>query len=348
MGRTWGRLYLGTRNHRKIKTLRRRHPGSWKAFYVLLEMALETNDDGWIFIEPGQPYPIGELADEVDETPENLQGLLDTMAELGMIQSNGQGVQFLSYSERQFKSDEDAAERKRKSRERAKASKGGDGRAESPTSHSDGHAEVPSSPCDGHSDVTPNGCDGHGEVTNGHGEVTPPENRGQRTETELVTSPSGEVVDGAAAPSADPTPSEPVSEAGKVMVDGGDANGAKPPKKFGPAALVELWNDLGCRPRVSELTDERRKKAALRIRKRGDPDWWGGLFEKVKALNKAWLTFDFLIRSDTNCLKVMEGNYDHDFGNCGHGRAARPGQPGQRTPRGYDQRRDQYVVEVPD
>jgi hypothetical protein len=75
MGRTWGRLYLGTRNHRKIKTLRRRHPGSWKAFYVLLEMAFETNDDGWIFIEHGQPYPIAELADEVDETPETLQAV---------------------------------------------------------------------------------------------------------------------------------------------------------------------------------------------------------------------------------------------------------------------------------
>ena len=69
IGRTWGRLYLGTRNHRKIKTLRRRHPGSWKTFYVLLEMAFETNDDSWIFIESGQPYPIGELADEGAASP---------------------------------------------------------------------------------------------------------------------------------------------------------------------------------------------------------------------------------------------------------------------------------------
>jgi hypothetical protein len=116
MGRTWGRLYLGTRNHRKIKTLRRRHPGSWKTFYVLLEMALETDDDGWIYLEPGQPYPLEELADEVDETPENLQTLLGTMADLGMIQVNGQGIQFLSYSDRQFKSDADGAERVRRHR----------------------------------------------------------------------------------------------------------------------------------------------------------------------------------------------------------------------------------------
>jgi len=107
MGRTWGRLYLGTRNHRKIKTLRRRHPGSWKTFYLLLEMALETDEDGWIYLEPGQPYPLDELADEVDETPENLQSLLSTMADLGMVQVNSQGVQFLSYCERQYKSDAD-------------------------------------------------------------------------------------------------------------------------------------------------------------------------------------------------------------------------------------------------
>jgi hypothetical protein len=86
------------------------------------------------------------------------------------------------------------------------------------------------------------------------------------------------------------------------------------PNKFGPAGLVKLWNEMGLKPKVSELTDERRKKAGLRLRKRGDPEWWRELFEKVRVLNKPWLTFDFLMRSDTNCLKVLEGNYDHDFG----------------------------------
>ncbi len=91
-----------------------------------------------------------------------------------------------------------------------------------------------------------------------------------------------------------------------------------------PTALVELWNELGCRPLVSELTDERRRKAGLRLRKRGDPDWWKQLFEKVKVLNKPWLTFDFLMRNDTNCLKVLEGNYDHDFKANGSGRSGGP------------------------
>ena len=127
-----------------------------------------------------------------------------------------------------------------------------------------------------------------------------------------------------------------------------DPPATSPSAQLKPAGLMKLWNELGCRPTVSELTDDRRKKAGLRLRKQGDPDWWKRLFEKAKALNKAWLTFDFLMKNDTNSLKVLEGNYDRDFDNRGNGRGARPGQSGQRTPRGYDQRRDQYVVEVPD
>jgi hypothetical protein len=133
-----------------------------------------------------------------------------------------------------------------------------------------------------------------------------------------------------------------------VIGEADDPPAASPPSRLKPAGLMKLWNELGCRPTVSELTDDRRKKAGLRLRKQGDPDWWRRLFEKAKALNKAWLTFDFLMKNDTNSLKVLEGNYDRDFDNRGNGRGARPGQSGQRTPRGYDQRRDQYVVEVPD
>jgi hypothetical protein len=149
-----------------------------------------------------------------------------------------------------------------------------------------------------------------------------------------------------AAPSGDAPPTE--AEAAVSVVDEG-GNGASPPKpKFGPATLVELWNGLGCKPTVSELTDERRKKAGLRLRKRGDPDWWRMLFEKARDLNKPFLNFDFLMRSDTNCLKVLEGNYDHDFGSRGDARGARSASPQQRTPRGYDKRKDLYIVEVPD
>jgi len=114
-----------------------------------------------------------------------------------------------------------------------------------------------------------------------------------------------------------------------------------PEEKFKPRDLVKLWNDLGCRPRVSELTDERRKKAALRLRKQGDAEWWARLFGKVKVLSKPWLTFDFVMKNDTNCLKVLEGNYDHDFENQGgDGRGQRPA-PGK-----YSQRQGRQVVDL--
>ena len=70
---------------------------------------MEVDDNGFIYLEPGQPYPLEELADEVDETPESLRSLLQTMEDLGMILVNDHGIQFLSYAERQFKSDSDGA-----------------------------------------------------------------------------------------------------------------------------------------------------------------------------------------------------------------------------------------------
>jgi hypothetical protein len=112
--------------------------------------------------------------------------------------------------------------------------------------------------------------------------------------------------------------------------------------KIKPIDLVNLWNESGCKPTVSELTDERRKKVGVRIRKRGDPAWWEQLFLKAKATNKPWLTFDFLIANDTNAIKLLEGNYDHDFSSRNNGRGqAGPGahqKPNPANPGKYASR----------
>jgi len=138
--------------------------------------------------------------------------------------------------------------------------------------------------------------------------------------------------------------------AGNIPEDDEDQDSSNPGSRFGPSGLMDLWNDLGCRPLVSELTDERRKKACLRLRKRGDPDWWQQLFEKVKVLNKPWLTFDFLMRNDTNCLKVLEGNYDHDFKSNSSGRpgGSRVGaaSTGPARPGKYATRTDREVIDT--
>lgn len=157
MGRTWGRLYAGTRHHRKIRILRQRCPESWWIFYPLLEMAFEADDDGLIYVVPGMPYTHEELALEVGLRDSRLlQETLKVMEDLRLVSQENGFIRFLSYNDRQFKSDADAAERKRLSRERAAQKK-----------------------C--HSDVTTGLCDSHTRVT-------PPE-----TETETETETEAEV-----------------------------------------------------------------------------------------------------------------------------------------------------------
>jgi hypothetical protein len=108
---------------------------------------------------------------------------------------------------------------------------------------------------------------------------------------------------------------------GKLEAKASGGSAAPPPQaQITPAKVFHLWNDLECKPALAELTPERNKRLAVRIRKRGDPAWWEQLFLKAKTANKPWLTFDFLIANDTNAMKVLEGNYDRDFGSAGGGR----------------------------
>ena len=114
MGRTWGRLYSGTRNHPKIRALRRKHPKYWKAIYPLMEMSFEADAEGNIQIAPGEPYSMKDLAEEVDEKVTNLIKLLQDMVSFGLISLQNDIPKFLSYNERQFNSDSDGALRTRK------------------------------------------------------------------------------------------------------------------------------------------------------------------------------------------------------------------------------------------
>jgi len=109
----------------------------------------------------------------------------------------------------------------------------------------------------------------------------------------------------------EPPPAEPSldSQPGEKI-----AQSAKP--KFGPAELVALWNEAGCRPQVQKLTDDRRRKITARVRERADPAWWREFFEKVRGLQergRKWLNIDWVIKNENNLLKVIEGNYDEDF-----------------------------------
>jgi hypothetical protein len=121
MGQPWGRLYTGTRHHRKIRILRQRCPDSWWIFYPLLEMAFETDNDGLIYIDPDIPYSPEELAGEVGARVDVMEDTLSVMADLRLIARDNGFVQFLSYRDRQFKSDTSTdrvkAHREKKKRE---------------------------------------------------------------------------------------------------------------------------------------------------------------------------------------------------------------------------------------
>jgi|GEM_PF-2795051 len=323
MGKTWGRLYAGTRHHRKIRILRKNCPDSWWIFYPLLELAFETDDDGMIYLAPGLPYSTDELAAEVGVfSADLLQATLAEMERLGLIETDQAGfIRLLSYSDRQYESDS-SKERMRKLRQ--KSSK----------QHTDNQGDVTTASQAHNSDAYVTSHDRHGDV-----EVTLPEqSRTEQNRTEVhpsgcvagPASPDGDAsaprgedcqdLDKTGGVVAEPTvaaePETPPAEPSQdLQPEEKIAQSAAKPK-FGPSDLVALWNEVGCRPQVQKLTDDRRRKITARMRNRADPAWWREFFEKVRGLQergRKWLNIDWVIKNENNMLKVIEGNYDDDF-----------------------------------
>jgi len=143
----------------------------------------------------------------------------------------------------------------------------------------------------------------------------PPETKGNEseseTENETKDSPAG---DGAppAAPSQDPKEVfKGIDKTKKALYDFILAY-----KPDFPEPYVALWNEFAgqrSKPRVSKLSDARRKKFNTRIREK-DFDFLGILTRAGKAgdfLSTAkWFTWDWIMESEGNYLKVLEGNYD--------------------------------------
>lgn len=102
----WGRLYGGTYNHRKINLLREQFPSDWRSWYVLIDLAIEVNDDGWIYASPGVPYDPKMLCKIIGIKRANtLQLFLNCLSMLDLIQVNHQGILLLSFAERNYISD---------------------------------------------------------------------------------------------------------------------------------------------------------------------------------------------------------------------------------------------------
>lgn len=106
MTRSWGRLYAGTRNHRKIKILREQFPNHWTSWYVLIELAIECDDDGWIYVAPEVPFSHKQLAKEIGFTRvSTCLDFLNALVTLRLATINDKGILINSFSERNFESD---------------------------------------------------------------------------------------------------------------------------------------------------------------------------------------------------------------------------------------------------
>lgn len=87
-----------------------------------------------------------------------------------------------------------------------------------------------------------------------------------------------------------------------------------------PQALGALWNAVIPDPQVREITGKRLAAARGRLKEHPDSAWWQRVIERVRdtpflrgAGERGWKAdFDWLVRNDTNALRVLEGSYlDH-------------------------------------
>ena len=98
--------------------------------------------------------------------------------------------------------------------------------------------------------------------------------------------------------------------------------------------IIGGWNEvvvpLGL-PKILGLSNERRVKLLARLREHSDFDWWQAIFNRISRSKflqgdnpRGWVcTFDFLIKNDSNALKIYEGQYENAERSKSNGAALR-------------------------
>jgi len=89
-------------------------------------------------------------------------------------------------------------------------------------------------------------------------------------------------------------------------------------KKSKAQELVALWNSFDGLPKVMVLSEARLRRLKVRLKEHPDLEFWKKVFEKIATTpfllgdnsNQWRATFDWIIRNDTNALKVLEGAYE--------------------------------------
>lgn len=83
--------------------------------------------------------------------------------------------------------------------------------------------------------------------------------------------------------------------------------------------FLNIWNAVsGPLPKVKGLNDTRKSKIKARLKEQPELSYWEAAIRRMAAssfcVEGKWATFDWLIKNDTNHIKVSEGNYDDKHG----------------------------------
>lgn len=116
-----------------------------------------------------------------------------------------------------------------------------------------------------------------------------------------------------------------------------DKGGGNPPDTPTlPAQIIEAYNAVCISLPRQTLTNGRTEKLRARIKEHPDIEWWHSLFRRCQTTpfltgknDRGWTAdFEWLIKNDSNALRVLEGKYDGNGGDT-TARAAngRPIQP---------------------
>ncbi len=100
-----------------------------------------------------------------------------------------------------------------------------------------------------------------------------------------------------------------------TLVVSGETTAAKIPDKIPFEELRTAYNERrGALPEARGLTDGRKKKLRSRWVEHPDIDFWKSVFVKAGKSETMlkWASFDWIMKSEDNYTKTLEGNYDND------------------------------------
>lgn len=120
--RPWFRFYVEAFGDRKLRRLKPAQRWVWVA---VLGAARESPEPGRLYVAPGLPMTLAELADYAAVTEREARAALDIMVALSMVALEGDLMVVTNWGKRQFESD-NTTERTRDHRDRSKDDGGND------------------------------------------------------------------------------------------------------------------------------------------------------------------------------------------------------------------------------